>query len=130
VLQEKLYYLKQIEDGCTNHRTIMKKMVRKFETSATVVRDALIAEGLIEFVRKELLSNGRFAYFYRLTGKELVVPKQQDCGTTWADGTAKSTGNAFDWRNKEQGIFTKAQIAQMQQKQVSNSFPITTYSRA
>jgi hypothetical protein len=58
--------------------------------------------------------------------RKQVTKKQQFWPGT---NIVKSSGNAFDWRNKEQRIFTKAEIAQMQQKQNVNH-PITVYSRA
>jgi hypothetical protein len=130
VLQAKLYYLKQLKDGPQSHRTITKRMSGKFADSAAGIKNALVAEGLIVCVKKVLMNNGKYAYYFKRTEKPVVLQEPPTYVPTWEDGTAKSTGNAFDWRNKEQRIFTKAQIAQMQQKQVGNSFPITTYSRA
>jgi hypothetical protein len=140
VLPAKLYYLEQLKDGPVSHRIIMNRMSTRFKDSPAAIKDALVKEGYIVCVKKVLQGNGKYAYHHQLTGKPFVAQKQQAIDVvkqdqpidlnSWEDGTAKSTGNAFNWRNKEQGIFTKAQIAQMQQKQVSNSFPITTYSRA
>jgi hypothetical protein len=118
----------------------MSRMSTRFRDSAADIKDALVKEGYILCVKKVLQKNGKYAYHHQLTGKPFVSQKHQEMYVvkqdqltdlnSWEDGTAKSTGNAFDWRSKNQGIFTKAQIAQMQQKQVGKSFPITTFSRA
>jgi hypothetical protein len=140
VSHAKAYYLEQLKDGPVSHRIIMNRMSTRFNDSPANIKDALVKEGYIVCVKKVLQGNGKYAYYHQLTGKSFVAQKQQATAVvkqdqptdlnSWEDGTAKSTGNAFDWRSKNQGIFTKAQIAQMQQKQVNKSFPITTFSRA
>jgi hypothetical protein len=75
-------------------------------------------------------SNGKYAYHHKLTGKTYVAQKQQENSDAWDDGQAKSTGNAFNWRSKEQVIYSKSQISQIQQKQVGNNRQVTVYSRA
>jgi hypothetical protein len=130
VLQAKQYYLKQLEKGPKSHRDITKRMSGKFQESPAGIKNALLAEGLIVLVKKVLMNNGKYVYYFKRTEKPLVVQQEPVYVSTWEDGTAKSKGNAFDWRNKEQRIFTKAQIAQMQQKQVGSKNPIITYSRA
>jgi hypothetical protein len=134
MLQEKQFYLDQLKDGPVGHRHIMGRMSTRFNISSVVVRDALIRDGLIQVVAKKRIgSSQKFNYMMALVNKDAVVemqrPQTQVIEDCWPDGTAKSKGNAFDWRNKGQSIFTKAQIAQMQQKQKPNS-PMTIYSRA
>jgi hypothetical protein len=129
VLQAKIFYLNELANGPKNHRNIMKRLAPKFNVSATVIRDTLVAEGLIVLVKKVMQSNGKNAYFYKLTGKELVASEQQENSPTWEDGTVKSKGNAFDWRNKEQSFMSKRDIVIAQQKYRNNN-PITIYSRA
>tara|TARA_R110000868_G_scaffold182605_2_gene423637 strand:+ start:3056 stop:3373 length:318 start_codon:yes stop_codon:yes gene_type:complete len=105
-------------------------MSKRFSESPAAIKDLLVKEGLIVCVKTARQGNGKLAYHYGLTGKKYVPEKQSVHIKTWEDGTAKSTGNAFDWRTKEQAIFTKQQIAQMQQKQVGNNKQVIVYSRA
>ena len=135
MLQAKRFYLDQLKDGPVGHRTIMRRMQGKFSESATLVREALIADGLIFLhSKKRIGTTQKFEYSYKLTNTKPIVLKEQAIKSQviegfWPDGWPKSKGNAFDWRSKEQSIFTKAQIAQMQQKQTANR-PMIVYSRA
>jgi hypothetical protein len=139
VLPAKLYYLEQLKDGPVSHRIIMNRMSTRFNDSPAAIKDALVAEGFIVCVNKVLQGNGKYAYYHQLTGKPFVAQKQQaidvvkqDQSTdlnSWEDGTAKSTGNAFNWRNKNQAIFTKREVTIMQQN-YTNHPQITVYSRA
>ena len=130
MLPAKLYYLKQLENGPVSHRTITKRMTGKYLDSAAGIKDALVADGIIVCVAKVMQSNGKYAYYHKLTGKTYVAKKQQENSDAWDDGQAKSTGNAFNWRSKEQVIYSKSQISQIQQKQVGNNRQVTVYSRA
>jgi hypothetical protein len=139
VLPAKLYYLKQLENGPVSHRTITKRMTGKYLESAAGIKNALVADGIIVCVAKVMQSNGKYAYHHQLTGKPFVAQKQQEMDVvkqdqptdlnSWEDGTAKSTGNAFNWRNQEQRLMTKREIVLAQQKYHNNN-PITVYSRA
>lgn len=129
MLQAKIFYLNELANGPKNHRNIMKRLAPKFNVSATVIRDTLVAEGFIVLVKKVMQNNGKNAYFYKLTGKEFVAQKQHIHSDTWEDGTVKSKGNAFDWRNKEQSFMSRREIVIAQQKYNHNN-PITIYSRA
>ena len=139
MLPAKLYYLEQLKDGPVSHRIIMNRMSTRFNDSPAAIKDALVAEGLIVCVNKVLQGNGKYAYYHQLTGKPFVAQKQQaidvveqDQSTdlnSWEDGTVKSTDNAFNWRNKEQGIFNKRELNIMQQN-YTNHPQITVYSRA
>ena len=128
MLQAKLYYLKQLENGPQSHRTITKRMSGKFLESAAKIKDDLVAEGLIVLTKKVLQDGGRYAYFYKRTQKDFVVEEPQKVAPTWEDGTTKSTGNAFDWRGPC-NMFSKQELANMHQKYKNNN-PITIYSRA
>lgn len=128
MLSAKKFYLKQLENGPKSHREITKKMSGKFTESAAEIKNELVAQGVIEFTHKELLSNKRYGHFHKLTGKNLVEIKQDD-STTWEDGTPKSTNNFFNWRNKEQAIFTNREIVIAQQV-YQHHHPVTVYSRA
>ena len=132
MLQEERYYLDQLRKGPKGHRQIAKTFILKFDASAAKTRDELVRKGLIVMLTKQPIGKtNRYNYIMKLTNRNVVEkPHTVVIEGCWPDGSVKSTGNAFDWRSKGQSIFTKAQIAQMQQKQVSNSFPITTYSRA
>ena len=121
--------MKQLENGPQSHRAITKRMSGKFLDSAAGIKNALIAEGVIVLVKKVLQSNGKYAYYHKLTGKKFVAKMQQLNSDVWEDGTTKSTGNAFDWRNQEQKLMSKREIGIAQQK-YHNNHPITIYSRA
>ena len=135
----KTYYLEQLKDGPVSHRIIMNRMSTRFHDSPAAIKDALVKEGYIVCVKKVLQGNGKYAYHHQLTGKPFVAQKQQAMDVvkqdqptdlnSWEDGTAKSTGNAFNWRNKDQAIFTKREVTIMQQN-YTNHPQITVYSRA
>jgi hypothetical protein len=139
VSHAKAYYLEQLKDGPVSHRIIMNRMSTRFHDSPAAIKDALVKEGYIVCVKKVLQGNGKYAYHHQLTGKPFVAQKQQAMDVVeqdqptvlnfWEDGTAKSTGNAFNWRNKEQRLMTKREIVLAQQK-YHNNHPITIYSRA
>ena len=135
----KAYYLEQLKNGPVSHRIIMNRMSTRFHDSPAAIKDALVKEGYIVCVKKVLQGNGKYAYHHQLTGKPFVAQKQQEMDVvkqdqptdlnSWEDGTAKSTGNAFNWRNQEQRLMTKREIVLAQQKYHNNN-PITVYSRA
>ena len=121
--------MKQLEKGPKSHRDITKRMSGKFQESPAGIKNALLAEGLIVLVKKVLMNNGKYVYYFKRTEKPVVLQEQPAYIPTWEDGTAKSTGNAFDWRNKEQKLMSKREIGIAQQK-YHNNHPITIYSRA
>jgi hypothetical protein len=139
VSHAKAYYLEQLKDGPVSHRIIMNRMSTRFHDSPAAIKDALVKEGYIVCVKKVLQGNGKYAYHHQLTGKPFVAQKHQEMDVvkqdqptdlnSWEDGTTKSTGNAFNWRNKEQRFMTKREIVLAQQKYHNNN-PITVYSRA
>jgi hypothetical protein len=139
VSHAKAYYLEQLKDGPVSHRIIMNRMSTRFHDSPAAIKDALVKEGYIVCVKKVLQGNGKYAYHHQLTGKPFVAQKQQAMDVVeqdqptvlnfWEDGTAKSTDNAFNWRNQEQRLMTKREIVLAQQKYHNNN-PITVYSRA
>ena len=128
MLPAKLYYLKQLENGPLSHRTITKRMTGKYLDSAAGIKDSLIADGIIVCVKKVLQSDGKYNYHHELTGKQFVVQEQQFNSDVWDDGSARSTGNAFDWRGPSI-VFSRQELAHLQQKYQNNN-PITIYSRA
>jgi len=139
VSHAKAYYLEQLKNGPVSHRIIMNRMSTRFHDSPAAIKDALVKEGYIVCVKKVLQGNGKYAYHHQLTGKPFVAQKQQAMDVvkqdqptdlnSWEDGTVKSTGNAFNWRNQEQQLMTKREIVLAQQK-YNNNNPITVYSRA
>jgi hypothetical protein len=132
MLQEKQFFLSCLEDGPLDQRKIANRMSRRFATSPAAVKDALLAEGLIElsFTQREGVMQ-KINHYFVLTGKK---PKSQKAAEKiksdkWEDGTLKSKGNAFDWSNKPCTMFNKSELAQMHQK-YNNNNPITIYTRA
>jgi hypothetical protein len=128
VLPAKLYYLEQLKNGPVSHRTITKRMTGKYRDSAAGIKDSLIADGIIVCVKKVLQSDGKYNYHHELTGKVNVAEMQQEYSDVWDDGSARSTGNAFDWRGPSI-VFSRQELAHLQQKYQNNN-PITIYSRA
>lgn len=136
MLQEKQFYLKQLEGGKVSHKRISNRMREKFSISPALIKDELLRSGHIELdYTKRTNNTNKLEYFFKLTGKKLVeiAPQieieQKSPEMFWADGTPKSKGNAFDWRNVNSKLFTKREIVQAQQKYHNNN-PITIYSRA
>ena len=139
MLPAKLYYLEQLKDGPVSHRLIMNRMADRYSESAAKIKDQLVAEGFIVCVNKIRQGNGKWAYYHQLTGKPFVAGKQQTKdgvvqdeeveSDVWEDGTAKSKANAFNWRDKNQAIFSKRELTIMQQN-YTNHPQITVYSRA
>jgi hypothetical protein len=128
VFQAKQFYLEQLKDGPLTHKILTRRLQQKFRYSAVEVREALLRDQLIELVDKQKRKDGRYNYRYKLTGKELVAEKPQ-LETEWDDGTAKSSGNAFDWRSKSFSLFNKQELAVLQQSYKPMN-QIIAYSRA
>lgn len=134
MLQEKQFYLKQLEGGKISHKRISNRMREKFSTSPSLIKDELLRSGHIELdYTKRTNNTNKLEYFFKLTGKKLteveVQIEQKSPEIFWADGTPKSNGNAFDWRNANSKLYSKREIVQLQQKYHNNN-PITIYSRA
>lgn len=123
---EKQYYLSRLAEGKKTHKAIHDSFVRKFDIRSIDVRDALLSEGLIRVCGSRIRPHdGKKEYYYELVKQ----PKQKKSNPyKWDDGTPKSQGNAFDWRNFSKGLFTKEEIARSMNRPTPN--PITTYSRA
>jgi hypothetical protein len=128
VFQAKQFYLEQLKDGPLTHKILTRRLQQKFRDSAVEVREALLRDKLIELVDKQKRKDGRYNYRYKLTGKELVAEKPQ-LETEWDDGTAKSSGNAFDWRSKSFSLFNKQELAVLQQSYKPMN-QVIAYSRA
>jgi predicted transcriptional regulator len=128
VLQAKQFYLEQLKNGPLTHKILARRLQKNYSESPVDVREALLREELIELVTRKKRSDGRYNYTYKLTGKEFVIKKHHE-STQWEDGTMKSCGNAFNWRDKACNMFNKQELANMHQKFKANS-PITIYSRA
>jgi len=132
MLQAKRFYLDQLKHGPKSHRTIMNNMASKFEVSTAKVRDELVMEGLIVLDQyKNIGLTDKRNYVYKLTGKKLGDKMQIE--QRWPDGHVKSTGNAFDWRNRETTLFSRQDIANARNAGKPTNYnphPITTFSRA
>jgi hypothetical protein len=132
MLQEKQFFLSCLKDGPLDQRKIANRMTRRFTTSPAAVKDALLAEGLIELSHSQRLgSTQKINHYFVLTGKKIKSQKvvQKPWSDKWEDGTLKSRGNAFDLSIKPCTLFNKSELAQMRQK-YSNNNPITIYTRA
>jgi predicted transcriptional regulator len=128
VLQAKQFYLEQLKNGPLTHKILARRLQKHYSESPVKVRESLLSEDLIELVTKKKRTDGRYNYTYKLTGKELVM-QEHHASNQWADGTMKSSGNAFSWRDKACSLFNKQELANMHQKFRANS-PITIYTRA
>jgi hypothetical protein len=132
MLQEKQYYLKQLENGPISHKRISNRMKTRFATSPAMVKDELLRSGHIELAfTKRTGETNKLDYFFKLTNKKLdgSMMEEKAISTVWDDGTQKSRGNAFDWRNSGSTLYSKREIVQAQQKYQPNQ-QIITYSRA
>lgn len=132
MLQAKRFYLDQLKHGPKSHRTIQNNMTNKFQVSASKIRDELIKEGLIVLDHyKNIGLSDKRNYTFKLTGKRLGDTTQTE--QCWPEGHAKSTGNAFDWRNRETTLFSRQDIANARNAGKPTNYnphPITTFSRA
>jgi hypothetical protein len=132
MLQEKHYYLSCLKDGPESHRRIAHRMAHRYKTSPAAVKEALLRDGLIvlQYSQKEGAMQ-KVNHYFALTDKKLVEEQleQKPIKAEWEDGTPKSKGNAFDWRNTGRSMFNASEIARMTQKYHNNN-PITIYSRA
>jgi hypothetical protein len=113
MLKEKLFYLDCLKDGKLKHNTIFGRMKKLFSTSATVVRDALLEEGYIIADGFTIRNDGKRDFFYKLTDKRFAGQDQPQKADSfqWEDGSFKSKGNAFDWKNYAKGVYTQSELA-------------------
>ena len=128
MFQAKQFYLEQLKDGPVSHRIITWRLKQKFNDSSVLIRNALLEDDLIKLMGSKKRKDGKNDYIYELTGKELVAEEQKP-QTEWDDGTARSIGNAFDWRNKSSTLFNKQELAIMHQQYRPTQHMIV-YSRA
>ena len=126
--QDKKRYMDEIEKG-KSHRQISKTGV--WLVSASEVRDALIADGVIIKTKTVLdKKTGKNHVYFKLSGIEIPTVAEQEF---WDDGTPKSRDNAFDWSREKGCLFTKQDIANArnQGRPVNyNPYPISVYARA
>lgn len=110
---EKQFYLDCLKKGKKRHDQVYSQMKRRFSTNGTVIRDILLEEGYIRKAGSITRSDGKKIHYYELTGKKFsYIPEPQKfTPTRWEDGSLKSQGNAFDWRNFSRGIFSRSEIA-------------------
>ena len=113
MVKEKQFYLDCLKDGKQRHDNISKRMKDRFETSATLVRNALIAEGYIQEAGFKVRKDGKRSYFYELTGKKVAIQKEAKKSNPyfWEDGSVKSQGNAFNWQTYAKGLYKPGEIA-------------------
>jgi hypothetical protein len=132
MIEEKKYFLSCLQDGPLDIRKISNRMRKRFSASPAAVKDSLLEEGIIELshtVRENQAQ--KINHFFVLTGKQLTEPNliYKPWSDKWEDGSLKSKGNAFDLSVKPCTMFSKTEIAHMNQKYHNNN-PITIYSRA
>ena len=109
--KEKQFYLSCLKDGKKRHDHIYSQMKTRFEISATVIRDALLSEGYIQPAGYISRKDGKKMFFFELTGKKFFQEQKKEDSNFWEDGSPKSRGNAFDWRNFSRGIYTQSELA-------------------
>jgi hypothetical protein len=133
MLQEKQFFLKCLENGPLSQRGLANRISHRYTTSPSAIKEALLAEGLIELSHtKRNAATRKIHHYYKLTNKKMKVPDQKlpaIVADKWEDGTPKSRGNAFDLSASTKSMFDKSEIARMTQKYHQNK-PITIYSRA
>lgn len=132
MLQEMRYYMECLKKPHISHRKIANRMSSRFTTSPAAVKDALLRGGYItlDYVKREGETQ-KYNHFFKLTGKKLGedIKKEEAKQIVWDDGTPKSVGNAFDWRNTKSSLYSTREIVQAQQKYNNNTY-VNVYSRA
>ena len=128
MVKEKQFYLDCLKDGKQRHDNISKRMKDRFETSATLVRNALIAEGYIQEAGFKVRKDGKRSYFYELTGKKVATQKEAKKSNPyfWEDGSVKSQGNAFNWQSYAKGLYKPGELAA---QEAGRKFGISTASK-
>lgn len=126
--KEKQFYLDCLKDGKRRHDRIYAKMKSRFEASATVIRDILIAEGYVEEAGYVCRKDGKRMHFYKLTGKKFKSTEDAVIQESirWEDGSIKSQGNAFNWKSYAKGIFKPGEIAA---QEAGRKYGITSASK-
>lgn len=128
------YYLHCLKDGPQKHSNLYERVQRKYGGNPTLIRNKLLAEGLIRESGSTKRTDGKTIFIYELTGKaqvkKVVEPKYK-----WEDGTPRSQGNAFDWKTQAKGLFGKGELAAIESGRKMgvngrNYDQITVYSRA
>jgi hypothetical protein len=137
------YYLERLKDGPMDDKKIQNVINNRFKISGATVRNKLIEMGAIEL--KCVGYNHkrqRNIFMVSLLDKNKVVKPSRPSyehksiviETHWPEGWPRSHGNAFDWQNTAQGLFSKSELAAMQTKIKSNpafsSGGIHVYSKA
>jgi hypothetical protein len=113
-------------------------MTLKFDVSAAMIKDELLADGYIKLDKVVKMGETRKNnYFYSLTGKKFkIIEDVQETVVSnycWPDGTRKSTGNAFDL-SRTKGLFKNSELAAAQNKgkplNYNTPIQVIAYSRA
>jgi hypothetical protein len=136
--EAKQFYLDQISRKPKSNRFVEQLMMRHFPVSGIQIRTQLLEEGYIVVVEQEAAKDGRIYSKVMATGKKLPKPEmEQAYSATWEDGTPKSHGNAFDWRNYGSAILNDRafRMAEMAKKNstgtgVDARKQFTIYSRS
>lgn len=129
----KQIYLDFLKDGPVMHHLIFSRMKARFDCDPTKIRNELLSSGHIREAGCKKRKDGKNMYSYELTGKKLVVQKEKPYSNTWEDGTLKSRGNAFDWRNNRASIFKKNELAAIESGRklgINGNNQVNVYSRA
>lgn len=125
--KEKLFYLECLKDGKKKHWSIHKKMKNHFSLNASIVRDNLLSEGLIKQCGFAIRNDGKKDYFYELTNQKFSYKESvKHDSDKWDDGSLKSKGNAFDWKNYAKGIFSIVELAAQEN---GRKFGVSTASK-
>lgn len=126
--KEKQFYLDCLKDGKQRHDRISARMKGRFETSATIVRDALLADGHIREAGFVCRNDGKKIYLYEMTGKKFEVKQntKKSDPYRWEDGSAKSQGNAFNWQSYAKGLYKPGELAA---QEAGRKFGISTASK-
>lgn len=106
----KEFYIARLKKGIVRHDYISKGLKQKFGIDPSVVRDALLDSGQIQEIKSVPRSDGKFTKAYRYTG--FSMRRHSD---TWDDGSPRSKGNAFDWQNFANGLYTERELASVEQ---------------
>ena len=135
-LAAKQFYLDQIKNDNSPHRRIANRMADKFNISPALVKNELLKDGYITIAKTVFIGvTQKLNFYFNLTGKELQNATEREIVAVshWEDGTAKSTGNAFDL-SIAKGLFSKAELAASSNYGAPQNYnakvQVITYSRA
>ena len=106
--EAKQFYIDYLGNKTKSHRIVENVLMQRFDVSGVQIRKLLLEGEYIKIIKKDKGKDGKVFLRVAVTGKELLPPGQEFAAysATWDDGTPRSRGNAFDWRNYGSSILS------------------------